>query len=368
MYRILVINWQDITHPLGGGAEVHLHEIFKRIAAYGHTVTLLCCRHPGAKAEETLDGIRIIRRGHRAIFNFVVPLAYRQLVRQENFDIVFDDINKIAFYSPLFVKKPLIGIIHHLFGRSIFGETSFLPASYVYGSEKLIPRVYRNIPMMVVSPSSRQELIARGMNPNRLEIVYNGVDSKRYRPGIAAKSETPLVGCLGRIKRYKSVQHLVEAMQIVIRQIPTAKLLVVGDGDYLPMLQQRSRELKLEKQMTFTGFIRESEKIKCLNQMWLCVNPSPKEGWGVSVIEANACGTPVIAADSPGLRDSVIDQETGWLYSYGNIQMLADKIVAMLQENELRDELSKNARSWAEKYDWEISAQKTIRLIGETIK
>jgi glycosyltransferase involved in cell wall biosynthesis len=368
LYRILVINWQDISHPQGGGAEVHLHEIFKRIAAKGHDVTLLCCHYPDAKATETVDGIRIVRRGHRAFFNFEVPGAYRQLLRQENFDIVFDDINKIAFYTPLFVKKPLIGMIHHLFGRSIFKETSILPASYVYGSEALIPWIYRNTPMMVVSPSSQAELIARGMNPDKLEIVYNGVDATQYRPEIAPKSDTPLIGYLGRIKRYKSVQHLIDAMQSVVAEIPAAKLMILGDGDYLPALRQKSQELGLENHVKFTGFIGEADKIKFLNQMWVCVNPSPKEGWGVSVIEANACGTPVIAADSPGLRDSVLDQQTGGLFPYGDIKTLAEKIIALIKQEKLRRELSANARIWAEKFDWEISVQKTLRLIEKTIQ
>lgn len=367
MYRILVINWQDISHPLGGGAEVHLHEIFKRIAAKGHAVTLLCSGYPGAKASEIIDGIRIIRRGHRAFFNFEVPVAYRQLARRENFDIVFDDINKIAFYTPLFVNQPVIGIIHHLFGRSIFKETSFLPASYVFASERLIPRIYRQTPMLVVSPSSQRELIARGMNPASLEIVYNGVDATCYRPNIAPKSDTPLIGYLGRIKRYKSVQHLIEALPQVLKKIPEAKLVILGDGDYLPALRQKSQELGLENHVKFTGFIGEADKIKFLNQMWVCVNPSPKEGWGVSVIEANACGTPVIAADSPGLRDSVVNEQTGWLFPYGNIHALADKIVALIQQPEIRRQFSLQARAWAEKFDWEISTQKTLELIEKTL-
>jgi len=367
LYRILVINWQDISHPLGGGAEVHLHEIFKRIAAKGHAVTLLCSGYPGAKATEIIDGIRIIRRGHRAFFNFEVPAAYRQLKRRENFDIIFDDINKIAFYTPLFVKEPVIGIIHHLFGRSIFKETSFLPASYVFASEWILPRIYRQTPMLVVSPSSQRELIARGMNPNQLEIVYNGVEAARYRPGIAPKSGTPLIGYLGRIKRYKSVQHLIEALPLVLKEIPNARLVILGDGDFLPALRQKSQELGLENQVKFTGFIGEADKIKFLNQMWVCVNPSPKEGWGVSVIEANACGTPVIAADAPGLRDSVLNEHTGWLFPYGNIQALAEKIIAMIKQPEIRREFSFQARVWAEKFDWEISTQKTLHRIDQTL-
>ena len=119
-YNILVINWQDIKNPLGGGAEVHLHEIFKRIAAMGHQVTLLCCKYPGLPDEDILDGINIFRRGNRNFFNYAVPFQYWKLKKKYQFDIVIDDINKIPFYTPHFVKEPVIGIIHHLFGSSIF--------------------------------------------------------------------------------------------------------------------------------------------------------------------------------------------------------------------------------------------------------
>lgn len=367
MIRILVINWQDITHPQGGGAEVHLHEIFKRVVQRGHRVTLLCCAHEGARPEEEIDGIRIIRRGSRALFNFFVPFQYRRLIRQHQFDVVFDDINKIPFFTPLFVKKPLIGIIHHLFGKSIFQETSFLPASYVYNSEKLIPRIYRNTPLSVVSPSSKEELLRKGMREELFEIIYNGVDCQLYRPGLKPKSKTPLIGYLGRIKRYKSVEHVISAFVLVRQDIPDARLQIVGDGDHLPALKAQVKSLDLTREVEFTGFVSEEDKINYLNRMWVCVNPSPKEGWGVSVIEANACGTPVIAADSPGLRDSVVDQETGLLYPYGDVEMLARHLEEMLRNQSQRVLLSQNARKWAENYDWEKSAELTVSLIENTI-
>jgi glycosyltransferase involved in cell wall biosynthesis len=367
VYRILVINWQDITHPLGGGAEVHFHEIFKRIVARGHQVTLLCCHYPGARNEEIIDNIGIIRRGNRALFNFYVPWIYRHLARENQYDVVFDDINKIPFFTPLFVKEPLIGIVHHLFGKSIFKEASFPAACYVYGAEQLIPWIYRKTPIMAVSPSSRTELVTKGMRADKIEIVYNGVDSGNYRPNLADKADFPLIGYMGRLKRYKSVHHLLQAFQQIENEIPDAKLLVVGDGDNLDELKALSQTLGVESKVKFTGFVSEAEKINYLNQMWVCVNPSPKEGWGVSVIEANACGTPVIAADSPGLRDSVVEAKTGLFYPFGEISQLAEKIVEIIRNHNLRDQLGTNSMEWALKYDWEQSANKTLELIEQTI-
>ncbi len=366
-YKILVINWQDIRNPLGGGAEVHFHEIFKRIAEQGHEVTLLCCGFRGLPEEEIIDNIHVIRRGKREFFNYIVPSLYKKYSRDMKFDIVIDDINKIPFYSPLFVKEPLIGIIHHLFGSSIFIESSLPVALYVTLAEKLVPKIYCNIPMAVVSNSTKQELIQKGFPEPNIHLVYNAVDQSVYRNHPEKKSSVPVVGYLGRIKKYKSVNHLILAFAEVIRQIPEAKLVIIGDGDYLPELKKLVTKLKLEQVVTFAGAINHNQKIDFLNQMWLAVNPSPKEGWGLTVIEANCCGVPVIAADSPGLRDSVVAGKTGLLYPYGDYHKLADQIIGLIQNHPLRNSLSNACIGWAHQFNWDSSASSMLNLIEKVL-
>ncbi len=364
--RILVINWQDIRNPLGGGAEVHLHEIFRRVAACGHEVTLLCSAFAAAPAEEYVDGIRTIRRGRRHTFNFIVPMAYRRLRRQQPFDIVIDDLNKIPFYTPWFVREPLLTIVHHLFGRSIYLEASFLPASYVYLSERLVPLVYRRTPFAAVSASTRDELLQKGIQ-SAVALLPNGVDLTQYQADPAQKSEKPLIGYLGRLKRYKSVDHLLRAFALVQKEIAEAQLLIIGDGDYAANLHKLVRELNLQDAVRFTGQVSHEEKVRQLNASWVVVNPSPKEGWGLTVIEANACAIPVIAADSPGLRDSVRDGQTGWFYPYGNIERLAEWLVTMLRQPQTRETMGAAARQWAAGFSWDASAQQALKIIKQTI-
>ena len=367
IYNILVINWQDIRNPLGGGAEVHFHEIFKRIVKMGHQVTLLCCSHKGLPGEEDIDGVKIIRAGHRNFFNFVVPFLYRKYSRANNYDVVIDDINKIPFYSPLFVKEPLIGIIHHLFGSSIFIESSLPVALYVKMAELLIPKVYRNIPMAVVSNSTKQELVQKDFSADQVDLVYNAVDHEAYQYFPDRKSASPLVGYLGRIKRYKSVNHLILAFEIVQQAIPNAKLLIIGDGDHLPELKKLVEQLKLNQKVIFTGALHHDQKIDYLNQMWLSVNPSPKEGWGLTVIEANCCGVPVNAANSPGLRDSVVDGKTGLLYPYGDQKRLAELIIHIIQNEDVRNNFAKESITWAHQFNWERSAENMLNVIEKTL-
>ena len=151
MYGILLVNWRDIKNPEAGGAEVHLHEISKRFAARGHDVTILASAFRGSMPEEMVDGVRIVRCGGKFDFNYRVPGAIKSLLRRHRIDIVVDDLNKIPFFTPLYVRKPILALAHHLFAKTIFLETILPFALYVYLGEALIPAVYRNTRFVVVS-------------------------------------------------------------------------------------------------------------------------------------------------------------------------------------------------------------------------
>jgi glycosyltransferase involved in cell wall biosynthesis len=368
--RILVINWQDITNPLGGGAEVHLHNIFSRVARLGHDVTLLCSAYPGAPRNEVRDGLKIVRRGGRSTFNVTALLAYLQEFRTQPFDIVIDDLNKIPFLTPLFVRAPLVGIAHHLFGPSIYREVNPVAASYVYLMERLGLIIYRasGMPFFVVSPSTRQEFIDLGFAPERLQLVHNCVDHVVHRPAPERRSKSPLIGVVGRIKKYKCVDHVLQALPGVLTKVPEAKLLIVGDGDDRPRLEGIVKERGLEQNVTFTGYVSDERKVELLQEMWFCVATSSKEGWGLTVLEGNACGTPVIASDVPGLRDAVKDGETGILTPFGDIGALEEKMVGLLQDAALRERLTIGALAWSREFNWDNAASKTIAVLEDVLR
>ncbi len=363
--KILVVNWQDIRNPLGGGAEVHLHEVFSRIASRGHEVTVAASSFPGALQEERIDGLTVRRKGGRSLFNFQFLLWYLRELRRERFDVVVDDMNKIPFFTPLFVRKPLYGLAHHLFGTSIFREASFPVASYVFGMERLALALYRRskLPFIVVSPSTREEFLERGFEPSAVQVVHLAVDHTSHRPDAAGRSGTPLIGYFGRLKRYKSIDHLLLALATVRRRIPAARLVIVGEGDDRKRLEQIARDLGMENAVDFTGFVSLEKKVELLQRVWFKVTTSSKEGWGLTVLEANACGTPVIASNVPGLRDAVIDGETGLLYPYGDTESLARQMLLLLEDPALRNRLTERAISWAGKFTWDEAAGKTLALL-----
>lgn len=367
--KILVVNWQDIKNPLAGGAEVHLHEVFSRIARLGHEVTLICSSFRHAPSEETIDGIRVLRRGGRYLFNMRFTFEYLVRFRSMPFDIIVEDMNKIPFFTPLYVRKPIYGITHHLFGKSIFLETNALLASYVYCMERWAVAFYkrRRIPFIVGSPSTYRELITAGFDPASVALIHYGVDHRTHHTQGAQKSPTPLIGYFGRLKRYKCVEHLLRALPTVLAAVPELQVVIVGEGDDRQRLEAITRELHLENTVHFTGFVSEQEKIALLQSMWCKVTTSSKEGWGLTVIEANACGTPVIASNVEGLRDAVQHDETGLLYEFGNVSDLADKIVRILHDSKLRTRLTHNAIEWARQFDWDRAATTTLALLERRV-
>lgn len=365
--RILVLNWQDRTNPQAGGAETHLHEMFGRIAAAGHSVTLFCSHYDDAPLRETLDGIDVIRAGGRSTFNYTVPRWYRRHVDSLAPDIVIDDINKIPFFTPLYVRRPLLALIHHFFGPAIFQQAGLAAGAYVKFFEDRIGRIYRETPINVVSESTRKECIERGLDGTRISVIHNAIDQHAFPMTVGIKSIRPTVVYFGRLKKYKSVDHLLLAAAMVKRDIPDLCVNIMGTGDDRPRLEDLCHELGIADNVTFTGFVTDEEKVRRLSEAHVAVNTSVKEGWGITNIEANACGTPVISADVPGLRDSIRDGESGKLYQYGDIDSLARTIKHVLVNDEERRRLSEGAVRWASTFTWERSAREMIELCTRTI-
>jgi len=365
--RILIFNWQDIRNPEAGGAEVHLHEIFTRISAMGHDVTLYCSTFPGAPREEYLEGIRVIREGGRYLFNYRVPLAYFMRFRRERFDLVIDDMNKLPFFTPLYVREPLYVMTHHLFGQSIFLETSWPVAMYVHLMENAGFEICRSrgIPFIVGSPSTRTELTDMGFDPTLVRVINYCVDRSIHRKTGVERSPAPLVGYFGRLKKYKSVEQFLEALARLRTDMPSLRAVVVGEGDHRPVLEDHARKLGLGDVVRFTGFVDADTKVRLLQEVWFAVNTSSKEGWGLTVIEANACGTTVLASDVPGLRDAVRDDETGLLYTFGDVGELEVKMRRLLEDQALRQRLGDEAYRWASTFDWDNAARDTLTLLEE---
>jgi glycosyltransferase involved in cell wall biosynthesis len=314
-----------------------------------------------------MQGLTVRRLvGNRFTYYPQMPFALRRELAAEPADVVVDLLNKLPFFSPLVTDTPCCAIAHHLFGRTAFDQVPFPIAVATALAEKLIPVVYRDTPMLAISESTRVDLIARGIPGKNVVVVPPGIDETAYRCGPLAGRQ-PLVVWIGRLEHYKRADVMVEAFVEIRRQVPAARLTVIGAGQARGALERLVRERGLRDAVEFTGYISDERKIEYLQRAALLVNTSVKEGFGLTVIEANACGAATVSTDVPGLRDSIRDGETGVLVPFDDVAALARAAVRVLTDDEFRARLVANGLAWAATFSWERAADATEDLIERAI-
>lgn len=360
--KLLVVNWLDRENPRAGGAETHLHEMFGRLAGAGHDVTVLASGWPGLAARTELDAMQVHRVGGRHSF-FLRARGYaRRHFANQGYDLVIEDLNKVPLHVPRWGVAPTVLLVHHLFGRVAFQEARFPLALATWLLERPVGWRYRGVPTVAVSASTRDDLVRRGLVASDIEVIENGVDPEVLRPAPERDAEPTLV-YLGRLQRYKRVDLVIRALARVRAEGVPARLRVAGRGEAERDLRRLVAELGLEAHVDFLGFIADEAKRPLLARSWVHVLASPKEGWGITNLEAAACGTPTVASDSPGLRDSVVDGETGFLAPHGDVAALAEKIARLVRDPALLDRMGAAARRFAEERSWNAQAARLERYL-----
>lgn len=358
--RILLVNWQDRTNPQAGGAEVHLHEIFGRLAARGHEVHLLCSGYAGAPDSDVIDGIHVHRVSSRYGFALTGRRAFARLARRLRPDLVVEDVNKVPLYLPLIWKGPFVLLVPHLFGATAFRELPAPVALVVWAAERPMRSVYARAHAHAISRSTADDLFARGFRPEAVRVIYPGVDTVRFVPDPLVKRETdPTFLYVGRLKRYKQVDVAIRAMQFLQAAGIGARLWIAGTGDDRPRLEGIARKLGVWDRVSFFGYVSEERRLELYRRAWAVVLPSLKEGWGITNLEAAACGTPAAAANNSAIKESVLGGETGFLFRTGDAQELAARLGTLATQPALRERLGQQARAFAETFSWEKTAQET---------
>ena len=357
--RILLVNWQDRTNPQAGGAEVHLHEIFGRVAAAGHEVHLLCSGYRGAAAEAELDGMHVHRVSSRYGFVLAARRAFRALAVRLAPDLVVEDVNKVPLSLPRAWGGPFVLVVPHLFGTTAFRELAWPLAALVWGAERPMPRVYARSGVHAISEATREDLVARGFRREAIRVIYPGVDAAHFVPDPLFRREAaPTFLYVGRLKRYKQVDVAIRAVGLLARRGTQARLWIAGTGDDRPRLERIARS-EAGSAVEFLGFVSEERKLALYRQAWAVILPSLKEGWGITNVEAAACGTPAVAADNSALRESVRDGQTGFLVPTGEPEALAAALGRLAADRTLPERLGRQARAFAETLSWERTARET---------
>jgi glycosyltransferase involved in cell wall biosynthesis len=355
--HILLVNWQDRENPQAGGAEIHLHEIFGRLAGMGHTITLLCSGWSGAPPRAELDGMRVHRVGTRYTFPFLARGWWRRHGQALGADVLVEDINKVPLYTPRWGAARTVALVPHLFGTTVFREAPAPLAAAVWLAERPLRAVYGRVPFQAISVSTADDLVARGIPREQIAVIHPGIDTVQFTPAPEMREPEPLFVYLGRLKRYKGVDVVLRAFAELAA--PNARLLIAGTGDHRSALERLAHSLDLGERARFLGFITEDEKLALLRRAWALLFASPKEGWGITNLEAAACGTPVIASDSPGLRESVRHGETGFLVPHGDVRAMAARMRELVQSPSSVAVLGTGARTFACRFSWEAAARDT---------
>ncbi len=367
MARIVVLSQRSVRHPLSGGAGRYIHEIMRRLTDR-HSITVLSCGDALSKPVEEIDGITY-RHFPELLHRITLPARYLTKFEGKT-DLLVDNSDVgIPWLSPFYTKVPKILVTYQI-ARGIFRYELPRPLSEIAVS--LEPRVYsayRNCKIVTCSPSTKDDLVALGIPSERVSVIRPGIDdSFRRFESDGAKFADPTIMCISRFRRYKGLSYAIRSMKFVLDRVPGARLLIIGNGDSTELTREISRtDYRRSIQILYRRPNSwDAEKRELLSKSHLLLIPSIREGYGIVVIEANACGTPAIGWAVPGVQDSIVNGKTGLLVPFGDVRALGETMAKLLggDPTRLRD-LSHPAIEWARQHSWDNAAEMFARTIDQ---
>ncbi|MDD5415738.1 MAG: glycosyltransferase family 4 protein [Candidatus Daviesbacteria bacterium] len=367
--NILILSWRGPGHPNAGGAEISTHEHAKGWVKGGHQVTLFTSLYPRANKEEIVDGVRIVRRGGQVLGVHWEAFKWYVFENHQKYDLVVDQFHGIPFFTPFYVKVRKLAFIHEV-TKEVWRLNPW-PWPFCLGPKILGPIIeplifklfYRNIPFMTVSESTRKDLIEWGIPRQNINVIHNGIQFPRM---VFPKKQTKkTITFLGALAKDKGIEDAINIFSILQRRYKDSlQYWIIGKADsrYQNFLKNLITSLGLTD-VKFWDFVSEKKKFELLAGSYILINPSIREGWGLVVIEAARVGTPTIAFDVSGLRDSVIDNKTGVLSKGLTQKDLADQVINLLENEQKYNRMSQAAMIWSRNFSWEKASAMSLCLI-----
>ena len=364
--RVHLLAWRDLEDVEAGGSEVHAHEIATRWADAGLEVTMRTSYAQGRAPKVRRDGYEVVRKAGRYL---VFPRAVLSAVsgRSGPYDAVVEIWNGVPFFSPLWTgRKPSIVFLHHVHAemwRMVMPDNPGLARAGELLEARLAPPFYRRSRIVTLSDSSKDELVRDlGFRAVQVTVVPPGVHP-RFTPG-GRRAEHPLVCAVGRLVPVKRYDRLIQAMARVHAAHPSAKLVIVGEGYERPALEELVQRLGATSWVSMPGRLDDADVIDLYRRSWIVASSSAREGWGMTVTEAGACGTPAVATRIAGHSDAVVDGETGLLADAHDVEDLAAKIDLVLADEVLRKTLAEGALERAAQLTWDATALGTFEVLA----
>ena len=367
--RILILNWKDIKNPTSGGAEIVTFEHAKRwVAGGGHSVTWLTSSFKDSKKEEVVEGVSIKRFGNIYSVYLYAPFFY--LFSGNKFDLVVDEVHGIPFFTPFFVRKPILVLIHEIAGE-IWDYMYPAPVNY-FGKflEKIYLRLYASKHFWTDAAGTIDELVKNGAKrQNCVSIPCPGNFSVLEK--LPQKNKYPTFVWVSRIVKMKGIEEVISAFNIINRKYPEAELNIIGDGkkDYVDYLKKQVKEkYALDANIHFLGYMNEEKKRKVLQKSHLLLHASVKEGWGLVVIEAASQGTPSVVYNVPGLNESVKNGITGIVIKENTPEELAGQAIRLYSNKDMYNKMQIEGLKWAKSLNWDDASRKSLALIEQITK
>lgn len=372
--NVLWITWKDFRHPEAGGAELVARQLIKRLIGEGHQVTLLTCGYADASREELLEGIRIIRVGNnRYTHSFEALLYYARHLRGQ-FDVLIEEVNGAAAYFSVFLERRAKKFLfYHQLGRKNWLYEIPKPFSYA-GYWLMAPAATRLIslskaPVITVSESTRQALAGHGFRPEQTHIISEGLDNQPVNDlAPVRKFEQPTLLSFGSMRAMKRTLDHLKAFEIAKKDLPDLQLKLAGGGagsSYGKAVLAHARQSPYADDIEYLGRISDADKFKLMQRCHAILQTAVEEGWGLTITEAASQGTPAVAYNVDGLRDSIRHQATGILTD-PNPTALAAGIVQMLGDTTLYTRLREAGWQWSKQITFDQSYKDFKQAIGLT--
>ncbi len=368
---MLLLCWRDTGHPQGGGSETYLQRIGAQLAGSGVEVTLRTARYPGAARREVVDGVHIDRVGGRySVYIWaMLAMAAARLglgpLRRVRPEVVVDTQNGLPFLARLIYGPRVVVLVHHCHREQWPVAGPFLGRVGWFVESWLSPRLNRRNQYVTVSLPSARDLVGLGVENERIAVVRNGLDRAPASTLTGPRAPAPRVVVLSRLVPHKQIEDALDAVARLRASLPDLHLDVVGGGWWDRRLVDHARQLGISDAVTFHGHVGDEAKHAVLQQAWVHVLPSRKEGWGLAVIEAAQHGVPTVGyRSSGGLVDSIIDGVTGVLVD--DHAGLVNRLEQLLADPVLRDELGAKAQARSAEFSWRTSAD-AMRSVLESV-
>lgn len=363
--RIDLVAWRDLDDPEAGGSELHAHEVASRWAAAGLDVHLTTSSVPGLPAEVRRQGYAVTRRGGR--YGVFPRTALANLGRRSARDGLVEIWNGMPFLSPLWARSPRVVFLHHVHAE--MWRMALPPTLAAVGDlveRRLAPPLYRRARVVTLSASSRNEIMAMlGLDGGRVSVVPPGVDP-RFTPG-GTRSPEPLVVAVGRLVPVKRFDRLIDGLAELRRAHPRLRAVVVGEGYERPRLEARVAALGAGSWLELPGHLDDDQLVDLYRRAWAVASTSQREGWGMTITEAAACGTPAVVSRIAGHLDAVEDGRSGLLVD--DTRQLVAALDDLLRDERRRARLGRRALERARRLTWEATAAGTLdALVGEALR